>query len=144
MFPRLMNCPQHQYFNPDHVDGCLGPDDLPVPLPPPPAPVHHEVPVPQPQHVVPGGQVPQAQHIIPASLPPPVFGNPSPLITHIGTPLPPDFINKRSYQLETLDDEEKHAIELEYSDIITSEDNDSDDDYPQEYESYDSDVQWPS
>ena len=26
---------------------------------------------------------------IPTTLPPPIFGNPSPLITHIGTPIPP-------------------------------------------------------
>ena len=56
-----------QHFDPNHIDGCVGPDgsvDIPLPPPPPPPPAA-------------------------ARLPPPVFGSPDPLITHIGSPLTP-------------------------------------------------------
>ena len=46
-----------QVFTPDHVDGCLGPDGLPVPLPP-----SHPLP-PAPAPVIQQQQQLQQQHI---------------------------------------------------------------------------------
>ena len=34
LFPRLICCPEHEFFDPFHVDGCVHP--LPPPPPPPP------------------------------------------------------------------------------------------------------------
>ena len=62
LFPRLICCPDHEYFDPFHVDGCVH-EHYPHPPPPPPLP-HH-------------------------ALPSPTYGNPDPFITHIGAPLPP-------------------------------------------------------
>ena len=100
-FPRLITCPDDQFFNPDHIEGCLGPNGLAIPLPPPPPPAESLLPLPS--------------LLIPTTLPPPVFGNPSPLITHIGTPIPPGLgtgfavnIAKRSSKIS----EKQLAIEL--------------------------------
>ena len=111
-----MNCPDSQYFNPDHVDGCLGPGGgLTLPLPPTPPPP-----------------------TLPTTLPPPVFGNPSPLITHIGTPILPGqdsggFISKRSY---TVNGEQQPAIELSEATVMVDHEGNSNEE--------DSDIQWPS
>ena len=61
LFPRLICCPDHHYFDPLHIDGCVHEFNPPLPPPPPPAK--------------------------PDYLPPPIFGSPQPFITHAGAPL---------------------------------------------------------
>ena len=106
-FPRLLNCPENQFFNPDHVDGCLGPDGTPGTLP--------KAPTPQFSPSAVDFNSLEAQPsvaLVTSTLPPPVFGQPSPLITHIGTPLPlgasSGFSNvaKRSFAIEISEDGE--------------------------------------
>ena len=35
LFPRLICCPEHEFFDPFHIDGCVHPHPLPPPTPPP-------------------------------------------------------------------------------------------------------------
>ena len=111
MFPRLISCPDQevsregkvvcfsilkyfQHFDPNHIDGCVGSghaeEAAPPPPPPPPAP-------------------PVAQS---SRLPPPVFGSPEPLITHIGTPLPPGSSRGFSAGVKKRSPHQQPAIEI--------------------------------
>ena len=85
-----------QHFDPNHIDGCVGGDDgLDVPLPPPPPP---------------------------GRLPPPVFGRPEPLITHIGTPLLPGSSSGFSAAINKRSPDQQPAIEISEDNNLTHTD----------------------
>ena len=114
LFPRLLSCPNHkvdgcgancrlhhfpclQHFDSNHIDGCVGPGgSLDIPLPPPPPPP------PSPAPVAAGA----------VRLPPPVFGSPDPLITHIGSPLPPGSSSGFSTSLKKRSPDQQPALEI--------------------------------
>ena len=93
LFPRLICCPDYEYFDPFHVDGCLREH---YPHPPPP--------------------------VIPTTLPPPTFGNPDPFITHIGAPLPPGTFGGFSAIKKRSSSDKQPAIEFIEEDAKTETD----------------------
>ena len=63
---------------------------------------------------------------IPTTLPPPIFGNPSPLITHIGTPIPPGAnLGFSSNVAKRSSSSEKH-LAIELSDLSDSDASEAD------------------
>ena len=88
MYPRLLSCPDHHHFDPQHIDGCIS-DFHHDPQEPVAAAsyetlVHHE-PLAHHEHV---HQDHTSYHPLPSyPLPPPRYGNPDPRIHHIGEPL---------------------------------------------------------
>ena len=96
------------------MDGCLGPDGTPAaPQFSPSAPDFNSALLEAQPSVA----------LVTSTLPPPVFGQPSPLITHIGTPLPQGassgFSNvaKRSFAIEISEDESDAVREADYPDL---------------------------
>jgi len=50
LFPRLICCPDFQFFDPFHIDGCLYPDYPPPPQYPPHPPLSYPTPIPPPSY----------------------------------------------------------------------------------------------